>query len=64
MDSAPDAIVVVDGEGTIVFANRQVAALFGYTQAEVIGTAIDQLLPERFRAAHGAHRQRYAQHAR
>ncbi len=64
LDSAPDAIVVVDGEGTIVFANRQVAALFGYTQAEVIGTAIDQLLPERLRTAHGAHRQRYAQHAR
>jgi PAS domain S-box-containing protein len=64
LDSAPDAIVVVDGEGTIVFANRQVSALFGYTQAAVIGTAIDQLLPERFRATHSAHRQRYAQHAR
>jgi len=64
LDSAPDAIIVVDHGGTIVFANRQVSALFGYTQAEVLGSGIEQLLPKRFRATHAAHRCRYADHAR
>jgi PAS domain S-box-containing protein len=64
LDSAPDAIIVVDTAGRIVFANRQVSALFGYTKDEVLGSNIDRLLPERFRPAHAGHRQHYAQHAR
>ncbi len=64
LDSAPDAVVAVDKAGTIVFANRQVSVLFGYRQTQLIGTAIDGLLPERFRAQHSAHRQYYMQHAR
>src|SRR6185437_16459700 len=64
LDSAPDAMIVVDSRGVIIFANRQVAALFGYSQAEVIGTRIEQLLPERFRASHVKHRQQYTHHAR
>jgi PAS domain S-box-containing protein len=64
LNSAPDAMIVVDMRGVIIFANRQVAALFGYSQAEVIGTRIEQLLPERFRASHVTHRQQYTQHAR
>lgn len=64
LDSAPDAVIVVNKAGTVVFANRQVSALFGYRQEQVIGTEIDNLLPERFRAVHAAHRQHYMQHAR
>src|SRR6185312_12965676 len=57
-------VIAVDTAGTIVFANRQVEALFGYRQAQIIGTQIEQLLPERFRAQHSAHRLHYMQHAR
>jgi len=60
LESAPDAIVISDAGGTIVFANRQVAALFGYEPREVVGHSIEQLLPERFRAGHLAHRQSFA----
>jgi len=60
LESAPDAIVISDGGGRIVFANRQVAALFGYEPREVVGGTIEQLLPERFRAGHVANRQSFA----
>jgi two-component system, sensor histidine kinase len=64
LDSAPDAILVVDRTGTIVFANRQVSALLGYTHSQVVGSSIEQLLPERLRGQHLTHRQRYFEHAR
>jgi PAS domain S-box-containing protein len=56
LESAPDAIVIVDAQGEIRFSNRQVAALFGYTDAELIGQPVEILLPERFRDRHVGHR--------
>ena len=64
LDSAPDAVIVADESGTIIFANRQANALFGYQQSELVGTNIDLLIPEHLRAQHVAHRQRYAARAR
>jgi PAS domain S-box-containing protein len=51
--------VVVDAAGRIVFANEQVLHAFGYSPAELIGTPVEVLLPERFRAAHAQHRGRF-----
>jgi len=59
LDAAPDATVVVDKRGRIVSANRQVEALFGYDQHEVIGLPIEALVPERLRDDHVRHRSRY-----
>jgi PAS domain S-box-containing protein len=59
LDAAPDALLIVDGAGVVQFANRQVSALFGYAHEEIIGKAIEQMLPERFRTLHVAHRDRY-----
>jgi PAS domain S-box-containing protein len=56
LESAPDAIVVVDASGSVVFANRQLTAVFGYDREEVLGQPIERLLPERFRARHIGHR--------
>ena len=59
LDAAPDAIVIIDDGGVIRFANRQVSTLFGYHQDEVVGLPVEQLMPERFRGRHIAHRREY-----
>lgn len=59
LESAPDAMVVIDESGTLLFANRQVSALFGYAKSEVVGQPVEMLLPERFRGRHVAHRKDY-----
>ncbi len=57
LDEAPDATIVIDERGAIVFANRQTMNFFGYDPGELVGSTIDVLLPERF---HAEHRQRLA----
>ena len=58
MESAIDAIISGDAEGKIRSWNSAATALFGYTEAEVIGKPIDVIIPDRFREAHqkGIHR--------
>ena len=60
----PDAFLVTDASGTIRGANARAAELFGYTQAELNGMAIDKLVPERFRRNHPGHRENYNAHPR
>jgi PAS domain S-box-containing protein len=59
LDLSPDALLIVDRAGTIVLANEQAAALFGYRRQEVQGEPLEMLLPERLRTPHAAHRERY-----
>ena len=49
VEAAPDALMVVDGEGRIVRANGRAESLFGYTRSELIGSSIELLMPETFR---------------
>jgi protein-histidine pros-kinase len=56
LDSAPDAIVIVDPDGRIVLVNAQTERIFGYSRAKLLGQKVEMLLPERLRAAHPAHR--------
>ncbi|MDJ0654312.1 MAG: ATP-binding protein [Xanthomonadales bacterium] len=60
LDSAPDAMVVANGDGHIVFANSQTNTLFGYSADQLIGQPVEILLPERYRNTHEQHRGRYA----
>jgi two-component system, sensor histidine kinase len=53
-------MVLVDSSGQIVFSNRQLSALFGYTREELRGQHVETLMPERYRARHGGHRERFA----
>ncbi len=64
LDAAPDAMLIVDDLGVIQFTNRQVSALFGYGHDEIMGQRIETLLPERFRARHIGHRERYVSEVR
>lgn len=64
LESAPDTVVIVDGEGVVLFASRQITALAGYLPEEVVGRPMELLLPERFRRMHLAHRGNYNRNAR
>jgi two-component system, sensor histidine kinase len=60
LESAPDAIVLVDAAGSILFASRRISALCGYAPEELVGRGIESLLPERYRQIHLDHRRNYA----
>ena len=64
LESAPDAIVIVDRSGEIVLANARAEAIFGYTREELIGRPVELLLPEQKRRAHAALREGYADQPR
>jgi PAS domain S-box-containing protein len=59
LDSAPDAMIIVDVSGKIVFANAQTETLFGFEQRELVGQPVEILLPERFKRSHITHREQY-----
>jgi PAS domain S-box-containing protein len=60
LESAPDAVVIADQSGSIVLANAQTEKLFGYERAELLGKAVEVLLPESVRGVHASHRGEYA----
>jgi two-component system, cell cycle sensor histidine kinase and response regulator CckA len=55
LESAPDAMVIVDRNGRIVLSNTQTEKVFGYSKSEMLGQAIDMLIPQRFREKHAKH---------
>ena len=59
IESAPDAMVIIDETGQMVIVNSQAENMFGYSRAEMIGESVDMLLPERLRAIHAQHRDHY-----
>ena len=52
LESAPDAVVIVDPDGRIVIVNSQAERLFGYDRRDMLGRKVELLVPERFRTHH------------
>lgn len=55
-----DAIISIDEEQRITIFNKGAEQVFGYSQAEAIGTPLDNLIPERFRQTHHQHVESFA----
>src|SRR5437588_1432371 len=64
LESAPDAMIIVDASGNITLVNAQTEKLFGYKREELLGQPVEKLMPDRFRGNHLGHREQYAQTAR
>jgi protein-histidine pros-kinase len=56
LESAPDAMVIVNEDGRIVLINAQTERLFRYTRQELVGQRVEILVPNRFRESHSQHR--------
>ena len=63
-EESPDAIVVVDVQGRLVWGNQQAEQLFGYGRAELLGQPVELLLPAGAQKAHLAHRAAYMESPR
>lgn len=52
LESATDAMMIIDRGGRIILANPTIEKLFGHPRQELIGKSMELLLPERFRNSH------------
>ena len=56
VESAPNAILLVNQKGTITLMNAQAERLFGYAREDLLGRPIETLVPARFRGTDPGHR--------
>ncbi len=52
LESAPDAMLVINADSEIVMVNRQAEHMFGFSAEELVGTSIEQLIPVTARGGH------------
>ncbi len=60
LDDLPDGVVVVDENGRVKYANRQLQRLTGYRRHELVGRVVELLVPASLRTIHVKQRRRYA----
>src|SRR4051812_37134374 len=59
LEAAPDAIVGVDADGSIMLVNQQAERIFGYSRSELLGEPVERLVPKRYQGVHARHRSGY-----
>jgi PAS domain S-box-containing protein len=60
VELAPDGVLIIDEQGTIVYANRSIQALAG--TSDLVGSTVDALVPVGVRARHAQLREGYERH--
>jgi PAS domain S-box-containing protein len=53
VEASADALLVMDDQGSIVFANAQAGRIFGYPSEELIGNPMETLIPDNLHVATG-----------
>jgi PAS domain S-box-containing protein len=56
LESAPDAMVIVNGQGEIVLVNSRTEKTFGHPREELLGHKVEVLVPQRLRGSHAQYR--------
>jgi two-component system sensor kinase FixL len=59
LETIPDAMIVIDGNGIMQFFSSAAERQFGYTQSEAIGQNVNTLMPNPDRSRHDGYLARY-----
>lgn len=59
LETAPDAMVIIDERGTITLVNQQAEAMFDYQRSQLVGQPIEILIPDHLRDRHKGYRSGY-----
>jgi two-component system, NarL family, sensor histidine kinase DevS len=60
LHSSPDGVLLVDADGVIRLANPVAAQLFGRSTDDLVGSSVEDLVPDEYRRRHARHRAKYA----
>ena len=63
-ETASDAIISIDDQSRVLFANQATEKIFGYTPAEISGQEITMLMPDYLRQVHRAAIEHYVETSR
>ena len=61
VDTAMDAIIMVDANMCVVLYNKAAANLFGVASTEALGASLDRFIPARYQPEHGKHMRKFAE---
>ncbi len=64
IESAPDAMILINRDGNILLVNSQTERLFGYEREEILEKPVEALVPGRFRDVHPGHRAKFFENPR
>ena len=64
LEGVPDGVLLCDSRGRILFANRRLAEMTGYSADELEDATVELLVPEGLRVRHRADRRRYQRRPR